>query len=98
MKLFPCVLAGISLGVLAFTLAVALVASVVPVTGRIIMSLLGMGELLGSLQSKISRHRDRLRALFDDLCPLYSYQVGFTHPTTPTPSSEHPDIFLATDH
>ena len=67
MKLFPCVLAGISLGVLGLSVAVALVASVVPVTGRIIMSLLWMGELLGSLQSKISRHRDGLRALFDDL-------------------------------
>ena len=67
MKLFPCVLAGISLGVLALTLAVALVASVIPVIGRIIMSLLWVGELLRSLQSTISRHRDGLRALFDDL-------------------------------
>jgi hypothetical protein len=58
-------LAGISLGVLALTLAVALVASMVPVTGRIIMSLLWIGELLRSLQSKISRHRDGLGALFD---------------------------------
>jgi hypothetical protein len=66
-KLFSCVLAGISLGVLALTLAVALVASMVPVTGRIIMSLLWIGELLRSLQSKISRHRDGLGALFDDL-------------------------------
>lgn len=67
MKLFPCVLAGLSLGILAFTLAVALVASVVPVIGRIIMLLLWIGELLRSLQSTISRHRDGLRTLFDDL-------------------------------
>jgi hypothetical protein len=67
MKLFPYVLAGISLGVLALSLSLALVASVVPVTGRIIMSLLWLGEVLQSIQRTISRHRYDLRSFFNDL-------------------------------
>ena len=59
---------GIGIGVLAFTLTVALVvSSVVPVTGRIITSLLWLGEVLQSIQRTISRHRYNLRSFFNDL-------------------------------
>jgi hypothetical protein len=67
MILFPYVLAGIGFGVLAVTLAVALLASVVGVTGRMIMSLLWLAHLVGLLGGSISRDREALQNVFNHI-------------------------------
>ena len=69
MILFPYVLAGIGLGVLAVLLAGMLIASVVTLTGRIIISLLWLGQLLGSFRGSISRVREASVNTFNHLQP-----------------------------
>jgi hypothetical protein len=67
MILFPYVLAGIGFGVLAVLLAGVLIASVVTLTGRVIISLIWVGQLLGSFRGSISRVRKVFENTFNQL-------------------------------
>jgi hypothetical protein len=67
MTVFPYVLAGIGLGLLAVVLAVGLVAAIVGLAGWLVRSLLGLGRLRQSLVARVSEQAQALHTFCNRL-------------------------------